>query len=198
MTSREETPLMQRLRAVRQANDWTLEQAGRACGIAASTLSKIENGLMSPTYDVLQKLANGLSLDVAELFTPAREPMGAGRCVVDRAGQGKPHKTRYYEHLLLCSQLSHKRMMPFLTRVTARSLDAFADWNRHEGEEFVYVMSGQIELHTEFYAQTTLGPGDSFYIDSRMGHRCISIGQEDAQVLWMATQRPENATGETS
>lgn len=187
---------MQRLRAVRLANDLTLEQAGRACGIAASTLSKIENGLMSPTYDVLQKLAIGLSLDVAELFTPAREPMGAGRCVVDRAGQGKAHKTRYYDHLLLCSQLSHKRMMPFLTRITARDLTVFTDWNRHEGEEFVYVISGEIELHTEFYSEARLGPGDSFYIDSRMGHRCISVSQDDAQVLWMATQRPDNDTGE--
>ncbi|ETF04590.1 transcriptional regulator [Advenella kashmirensis W13003] len=196
MVAREETPLMQRLRAVRLANDLTLEQAGRACGIAASTLSKIENGLMSPTYDVLQKLAIGLSLDVAELFTPAREPMGAGRCVVDRAGQGKAHKTRYYDHLLLCSQLSHKRMMPFLTRITARDLTVFTDWNRHEGEEFVYVISGEIELHTEFYSEARLGPGDSFYIDSRMGHRCISVSQDDAQVLWMATQRPDNDTGE--
>ncbi|MHC8944933.1 XRE family transcriptional regulator [Advenella incenata] len=198
MAAREETPLMQRLRAVRQANDLTLEQAGRACGIAASTLSKIENGLMSPTYDVLQKLAIGLSLDVSELFTPAREPMGAGRCVVDRAGQGKVHKTRYYEHLLLCSQLSHKRILPFLTRITARDLTAFSDWNRHEGEEFVYVISGQIQLHTEFYSEATLGPGDSFYIDSRMGHRCISVSQEDAQVLWMATQRPEAESGEVN
>ena len=189
---------MQRLRAVRQEHDLTLEQAGRASGLSASPLCKIENGLMSPTYDVLQKLAIGLSLDVSELFTPAREPMGAGRCVVDRYGQGKLHKTRYYEHLLLCSQLSHKRMMPFLTRITARDLSAFAEWNRHEGEEFVYVISGEIQLHTEYYAEATLGPGDSFYIDSRMGHRCISVSKDDAQVLWMATQLPEQDTGDTN
>src|SRR5690606_40022481 len=103
MSTREETPLMQRLRAVRQQNNWTLEQAGKECGIAASTLSKIENGLMSPTYDVLQKLATGLNLDVSELFTSARDAMGAGRCVVDRAGQGRPHITPHYSHQLLCA-----------------------------------------------------------------------------------------------
>lgn len=192
MDLKEETPLMQRLKAVRAQNKWTLGQAGKACGIAASTLSKIENGLMSPTYDVLQKLATGLNLDVAELFTSAREHMGAGRCVVDRAGQGKLHTTRYYQHEVLCSQLSHKKIMPFYTRVTARSISEFKEWSRHEGEEFVYVLSGEIELHTEFYSKAILKAGDSFYIDSRMGHRCISISEEDARVLWVATQRPED------
>lgn len=198
MNSREETPLMQRLRAVRQENNWTLEQASKECGIAASTISKIENGLMSPTYDVLQKLATGLHLDVSELFTPARDAMGAGRCVVDRAGQGKLHKTPHYTHEVLCAQLSHKKLMPFHTRITARKFSDFRDWSRHEGEEFVYVLSGDIELHTEYYAVSRLGPGDCFYIDSRMGHRCISVSDEDAVVLWVATQRnePGKETGE--
>lgn len=189
MSTREETPLMQRLRAVRQQNNWTLEQAGKACGIAASTLSKIENGLMSPTYDVLQKLATGLNLDVSELFTSARDAMGAGRCVVDRAGQGKPHKTPHYDHQLLCAQLSNKKIMPFHTCITARKFSDFRDWSRHDGEEFVYVLSGEIELYTEYYAPARLGPGDCFYIDSRMGHRCISVSEENATVIWVATQR---------
>lgn len=189
MNEREETPLMLRLRAVRQQNNWTLEQAGKECGIAASTLSKIENGLMSPTYDVLQKLANGMDLDVSELFASARDALGAGRCVVDRAGQGKPHETPHYSHQLLCAQLSHKKMVPFHTRITARKFADFRDWSRHEGEEFVYVLSGAIELHTECYAPSRLGPGDCFYIDSRMGHRCISVSDEDATVLWVATQK---------
>ncbi|MDY0271800.1 MAG: XRE family transcriptional regulator [Advenella sp.] len=200
MNTREETPLMQRLRAVRQQNNWTLEQAGKACGIAASTLSKIENGLMSPTYDVLQKLATGLNLDVSELFTSARDAMGAGRCVVDRAGQGKPHQTPHYNHQLLCTQLSNKKIMPFYTNITARKFSDFPDWSRHDGEEFVYVLSGEIELYTEYYAPARLGPGDCFYIDSRMGHRCTSVSEENAVVIWITTQKnsEKHEPGDTS
>jgi uncharacterized cupin superfamily protein len=81
-------------------------------------------------------------------------------------------------------------MIPFKTRVVARSFDAFDDWSRHVGEEFVYVLSGEIELFTEFYEPVRLGPGDSWYIDSRMGHRVISVSTEDAQVLWVSTTNP--------
>ena len=70
-------------------------------------------------------------------------------------------------------------MMPFHTRVKARSFEEFQDWSRHHGEEFVYVLSGEVELYTEFYEPARLRAG-SFYIDSRMGHRVISVSKEDA------------------
>jgi DNA-binding XRE family transcriptional regulator len=53
-----------RVRELRKARDWTLEQAARQAGLARSTLSKIENGQMSPTYDALKKLAVGLEISV--------------------------------------------------------------------------------------------------------------------------------------
>src|SRR5674476_507492 len=134
-----EALLGQRIRALRNQLGWTLEQASQATSLARSTLSKIENGLMSPTYDALIKLANGLKIDISELFEPHENILGIGRRSVNRKGAGKPHPTPYYEHLLLCNDLSHKDMIPFNTRVVARSFDDFDDWSRHVGEEFVYV-----------------------------------------------------------
>ncbi|HXH03350.1 MAG TPA: XRE family transcriptional regulator [Candidatus Competibacteraceae bacterium] len=194
-----ESALGQRLRALRSARGWTLEQTSQATGLARSTLSKIENGLMSPTYDALLKLADGLGVDVAELFAAPHQAMGSGRRSVCRRGQGQPHLTPYYHHELLCAELSRKRMMPFRSRVRARSFSEFEDWSRHQGEEFVYVLAGEIELHTECYQPVRLGPGDCFYIDSRMGHQVISIGPEDAEVLWISTH-PQSLrnTGEPS
>jgi Predicted transcriptional regulators len=59
--------LGQRVRELRKERDWTLEQAARQAGLARSTLSKIENGQMSPTYDALRKLAVGLDISVPQL-----------------------------------------------------------------------------------------------------------------------------------
>ena len=59
-----------RVRELRKARDWTLQQAANKAGLARSTLSKIENGQMSPTYDALKKLAVGLQISVPQLFTP--------------------------------------------------------------------------------------------------------------------------------
>jgi transcriptional regulator with XRE-family HTH domain len=182
--------LGQRIRALRNQHGWTLEQTSQATGLARSTLSKIENGLMSPTYDALIKLANGLGIDLSELFEPHESATGAGRRSINLKGTGQPHPTPYYEHILLCNDLKDKDMIPFKTRVIARSFKDFDDWSRHVGEEFVYVLSGKIELFTEFYEPVRLGPGDSWYIDSRMGHRVISVSPQAAEVLWVSTTNP--------
>ncbi|MFY3137883.1 helix-turn-helix domain-containing protein [Achromobacter xylosoxidans] len=187
MQGNKQSVLAQRLRALRQARDWTLKQAALATGVSASALSKIENGLLSPTYDNLIKIAAGLELDVAELFTASDAHMGTGRRSLSRQGEGRQYETPYYDHRLLCTALSHKRMMPFHTRVKARSFDEFQDWSRHGGEEFVYVLEGEVELYTEFYEPARLKAGESFYIDSRMGHRVISLSKQDALVLWVST-----------
>ncbi|CAB3919663.1 helix-turn-helix domain-containing protein [Achromobacter mucicolens] len=187
MQGNKQSALAQRLRALRQARAWTLKQAAEATGVSASTLSKIENSLLSPTYDNLIKIAAGLDLDVAELFTASDAHMGTGRRSLSRQGEGRQYETPYYDHRLLCTALSHKRMMPFHTRVKARSFDEFQDWSRHGGEEFVYVLEGEVQLYTEFYEPARLKAGESFYIDSRMGHRVISLSAEDAIVLWVST-----------
>ena len=64
--------LGQRVRDLRMARGWTLEQAAGQAGLARSTLSKIENGQMSPTYEALKKLAVGLEISVPQLFTPPK------------------------------------------------------------------------------------------------------------------------------
>ncbi|TEA78362.1 XRE family transcriptional regulator [Allopusillimonas ginsengisoli] len=183
-----ESALAERLKTLRLQRGWTQGQTGKASGVATSTLSKIENGLMSPTYDVLLKLAHGLGVDIAELFAPAQAHMGAGRRSIERKGHGEIHETPLYHHQLLCSQLSHKRMMPFHTRIKTHQLEDSEGWSHHDGEEFVYVLSGAIELHTEYYQPEILHAGDCFYIDSRMRHRVVNRGAEDAQVLWVSTR----------
>ena len=60
--------LGQRLRDLRTRNNWRIADVSRLTGLASSTISKVENGRMSLTYDKLQQLAHGLSLDLADLF----------------------------------------------------------------------------------------------------------------------------------
>ncbi|WP_066457634.1 helix-turn-helix domain-containing protein [Castellaniella caeni] len=182
-----QSALAGRLKSLRLQRGWTQGQAGEASGVSVSALSKIENGLVSPTYDVLLRLAHGLGVDIAELFVPAQAHMGAGRRSIERAGQGELHDTPLYRHQLLCSQLAHKSMMPFRSVIKAFSLAPDEGWSRHDGEEFVYVLAGAIELHTEYYQPVTLSAGDCFYIDSRMRHRVINAGAHESEVLWLST-----------
>ena len=78
-------------------------------------------------------------------------------------------------------------MIPLVARIKAHSWEQFGKPTRHPGEEVLYVIEGEVELYTEHYALVRLGPGDSAYFDSSMGHGCISTKEEDALVFWVST-----------
>lgn len=176
-----------RVRELRKARDWTLEQAATQAGLARSTLSKIENGQMSPTYDALKKLAVGLQISVPQLFTPPERDQINGRMAVTKFGDGSAHATATYEHELLADTLTKKNMLPYRARVRARKLEEFDGWVRHDGEEFLYVLTGVIRLYTEFYEPVEMRRGDSAYYDAAMGHNVISVSDEDATILWVTS-----------
>ncbi|MEO1638350.1 MAG: XRE family transcriptional regulator [Pseudomonadota bacterium] len=176
-----------RVRELRKARDWTLEQAAQQAGLARSTLSKIENGQMSPTYDALKKLAVGLEISVPQLFTPSKTSQVNGRMAITRNGEETEKVTTTYEHALLGENLTTKKMLPYRTRVRARRMEDFDGWVRHDGEEFLYVLTGKIRLYTEFYEPFELQRGDSAYYDAAMGHNVVSISAEDATILWVTS-----------
>jgi len=179
--------LATRVRELRKARGMTLEQAAGQAGLARSTLSKIENGQMSPTYEALKKLATGLEISVPQLFTPPVKEQVNGRMALTRSGEGAAHATATYEHELLANALTKKQMLPYRARVRARSMEEFDGWVRHDGEEFLYVLTGVITLYTEFYEPVEMRRGDSAYYDSTMGHNVISISDEDATILWVTS-----------
>ena len=176
-----------RVRELRKARGWTLEQAAQQAGLARSTLSKIENDQMSPTYDALKKLAVGLEISVPQLFTPPQRDQINGRMDVTKAGRGAPYATATYEHMLMAGSLRQKTMMPYSARIRARSIEEFHGWVRHDGEEFLYVLTGVIRLYTEFYEPVEMRRGDSAYYDAAMGHNVVSVSADDATILWVTS-----------
>ena len=176
-----------RVRDLRKARGWTLEQAAGQAGLARSTLSKIETGQMSPTYDALKKLAVGLEICAPQLFTPPSRDQISGRMSVTKLGEGAHHATATYEHELLGETLSKKRMMPYRARIRARDVAEFNGWVRHDGEEFLYVLTGVVKLYTEFYEPIEMRRGDSAYYDATMGHNVVSVSDEDATILWVTS-----------
>ena len=189
-TQAEPLNLGTRVRELRKARAWTLEQAATQAGLARSTLSKIENGQMSPTYEALKKLASGLGISVPQLFTPPRKEQVTGRRVVTPAGRGLAHATATDEHEVLAEGLTQKQMLPYRARIRARRMEDFDGWVRHDGEEFLYVLTGGVILFTEFYEPVTLKRGDSAYYDASMGHNLVSSSEEDATVLWVTSLMP--------
>ena len=175
------------LRALRRKASMTLKDVADRAGLAVSTISKIENDQMSPTYDVLLKLSKGLDVDLVTLMAePAARPNAdapSGRLDVTRAADRRAYPTGTYVYEPFAMRLTNRLMDPTLVRVVARSVEEFSELLRHPGEECVFVISGAVELHLEFYAPIRLEAGDSVYFDGRMGHAYISVSQEDATIL---------------
>jgi transcriptional regulator with XRE-family HTH domain len=167
---------------------WTLADVGEKTGLPISTLSKIENGKMSLSYDKLARISKGLEIDIGVLFageTPAgpRVELVTGRRSVVRAGEGEPIETDVYSHLYPASDLLNKRFVPMIVQILARSLDEFSEMIRHSGEEYTYVLEGAIELHTDVYAPLHLEAGDSVFFDSGMGHAYLAASESVCRVL---------------
>jgi transcriptional regulator with XRE-family HTH domain len=176
------------LKQLRQEAKLTLSELAQRSGLAASTLSKIENGQMSPTYDTLLSLATGLQVDVTELFAGKPSPPVTGRRTVTRHGEGAQLKTAQYDYEMLCADIASKQFVPLIAHIKANSIKAFPSLVTHPGEEFFYVLSGSVSLHTEFYAPALFEAGDSCYFDSTMGHALVSTSDQPASVLWICSR----------
>jgi transcriptional regulator with XRE-family HTH domain len=175
------------VRRLRQEAGLTLGELALRCDLAPSTLSKIENAQMSPTYETILSLAAGLQVDVTELFAHKPSAPVSGRRTVTRKGEGAVLKTGTYEYELLCADIARKKFVPLLTRINARSIREFNTLVTHPGEEFIYILEGSVVLHTDLYAPTELKAGDSCYFDSLTGHAVVSSSDEPATILWVCS-----------
>jgi transcriptional regulator with XRE-family HTH domain len=181
------------LKSLRQKHGWTLQQVSTQTGVAVSTLSKVENDQMSLTYDKLLQISEGLGLSLAEfLSSDESEVVGLARRSVNHKEDGLRQTTPNYDYLYLSTDITRKRMIPVLTRVRARSLEDFGPLLKHSGEEFIFVLEGAIEVHTEHYQPIRLETGESTYIDSDMGHAYIAVGRKDALVLGVCSSPHPN------
>jgi plasmid maintenance system antidote protein VapI len=177
-----------RLRSIRTERGLTLGDVAKMASLPLSTISKMENGHTAFTYDKMLKLKEALDIDLGELIAeqpaaPAATAQLVGRRSVTRAGEGPVVASGSYQHRHLATDVLNKHFIPMVGDITARSLEEFGPLIRHGGEEFVYVLEGVLELHTELYAMTRLEAGDSTFFDSDMGHAYISGSDEPCRIL---------------
>src|SRR5215469_5352724 len=176
------------VKALRRKHGWTLAEVSRRTGLPTSTLSKIENDKMSLTFDKLARVSAGLHVDIAALFNgdgSAEAHMGGanGRRSITRAGQGKAIETKNYSHLYPAWELLNKKIIPIVAELHARSLEEFGELVRHPGEEYTFVLEGEVDFYTSLYAPVRLKTGDSIYFDSGMGHAYVAAGEARCRVL---------------
>jgi transcriptional regulator with XRE-family HTH domain len=175
------------LKGFRTERGLTLADVSQRTGLTASTLSKIENGKMELTIDKLVRISLALEINIADVFgTPTDQyasDENSRRRSITRAGEGKQVSSpsgifRYQAYDLL-----NKGITPIVADVTARSLEEFGEFHRHSGEEYIYVLEGELALYSDTYTPAYLNKGDSIYFDSKMGHAYVAVGDSPCRIL---------------
>jgi transcriptional regulator with XRE-family HTH domain len=184
-----ELQLGRRLSELRMARGLTQDTLAAATGFTKGYLSKIENSKVIPPIGTLVKIARVLKTDLADLFDRQRDDDLAGTICIDRARDQHAvihgRESFGYDYIALADKRHHKKMEPFVMIFPANvEKDVSFD---HEGEEFMFVIEGKVELTAVIDGRTrtwVLSLGDSAYFDSSIPHRGRSLqGQSRALVM---------------
>ncbi|MDR6523424.1 MULTISPECIES: helix-turn-helix domain-containing protein [Variovorax] len=189
---REEPPTLDRatfgnrLRSARKRFGWTLAQLAERSGVSITTISRAERGQLALGYENFTALGRALEMDMNAMFAGAGvKPAQLDGPVVTRSGKGVVYKGLSIAYEFLGTTAAGKQMSPIVGTVHARKIHGPEDFVRHGGEEFAYVLSGEIEVHFDNGEVVRMAKGDSLYFDSRLGHAYISVSRQLARIVGM-------------
>jgi len=173
------SPLGARLRRMRLGRKLSLARVARACGVSIGFLSAIERGQMSASVSTLRRLAKFYDQNILAMFEPS---------------EGNPYRVQPKERKVLEAgpgvrmellAWGNAVMEPHLFRIApqAGSGEAYL----HEGEEFLHILRGRLDITLNGGTCYKLNQGDSFYFESSTPHRWVNPGRKETLVLWVNT-----------
>lgn len=163
-----------RIRALRLLQNRTIQDLANGSGLSKSMISKIENNKTIPSIAALVQIASSLGVSVSDILE-AEETLSAE---FTAAGEIKDNITRTdngYHIFPFASKYHHKKMQPFV--IVAQKGEVKEHELTHEGEEFIYVISGILNFKV---GGTTyeLKKGDSLYFNSLEPHGMMPASEE--------------------
>lgn len=173
--------IAERIKQIRLQRGWTLTDVSEKTGISIGTLSKLENGKTKLNFTSVNKLANGLGIAVTELTSPQVSLMG--RRDITLGGQGVVFKTNDAEYQLLCDAVTGQQQGYLKAIIKSHQFETSTNWHSHNGEEFLYILKGKLELHSKAYEPIILSEGDSILFDASINHQYVSISDQDVECL---------------
>lgn len=172
-------PIGEKLRSMRQRRNLSLAAAAKQAGISTGFLSALERAQANSSVATLQKLAMTYGTTVMELF---HTPTHHGRLI-------KPNERRVLEvhpgvrMEVLSVGAPMLQSMMFRVAPLAGSEGTYS----HQGEEFIYMLSGTLEIWLDELHCYVLQAGDSLWFESTQGHRWFNPGETEAALLWINT-----------
>ncbi len=167
-----------RIAAIRQARKISVEELSARTGLSDDFLRELERDEVHPSLAPLLRIARGMGVRLGTFIDDrvSEDPYvvradGRGEEMTSSPGKNAPTALRFHS---LGKGKSDRHMEPFFVEVLEESAKDEAE-SSHEGEEFIVVVSGLVEVR---YAGQVhrLAPGDSIYYNSVVPHRVSSVG----------------------
>ena len=171
------------IRHFRKKQGLSLSQLGLTSNVSKSNISKIENGIISPTFEMMERISSGLQIPTSSLLS--NNVQNIGKKFFSNANSGPRSLDGHYEFEFLFSDFASRRMVPFVTTVTGSGFDDLKPPAQHRGEEFFYVLDGAVDFIGSQKQATTMNVGDSVYFDSNEEHLVINRAAGPSKVLWV-------------
>lgn len=174
---------------LRSLRGLTLEQLAERTGFTKGYLSKIENSKKLPPIASLSRIAQALDADVTAFFPTSMSESNESASVV-RVAERRPAvrgaSAFGYDYVSLAYKKRNKHMEPFIFTFPS-DIDKHVFF-QHEGEEFIFILSGQVEFQAGIQ-KWVLGPGDSLYFDSRVPHKGRSLAKVASALVVICSAR---------
>ncbi|MCP9611629.1 helix-turn-helix domain-containing protein [Coprobacter tertius] len=175
-----------KIKSLREDKKMTREELAQHAGLNDEIIEKIEDNTDLPALAILLKIARALGVRLGT-FLDGQEELGPVVCRSEEQSSNLTFSThvsgtrRHMDYYSLSGSKANRHMEPFMINIAPADPETY-ELSSHEGEEFIYVMSGNIEIN---YGNKTyrLTKGDSIYYDSIVPHHVHADNCEDAQIL---------------
>jgi transcriptional regulator with XRE-family HTH domain len=175
------------IRSLRQQRGLSLRELSDATGLSTGFLSLVERGLSAPALTSLYSIARALGTDAGYFFPRERSPEESP-ALRHVSYSGEPARTavlasnRIYR--MLSSRAPDRILEPL--HVTIQPSDADVEAYAHDGEEFCYVLCGDLVCEVDG-SRYELRPGDSIHIASTVPHAIRNEGEQSVEAIWVLT-----------
>ena len=168
------TPVGTKIKKVRTKKKMTLDQVANDTGCSIDYLKKIESGKEIPPVGTLLQIARALQIDSGDLLKEQQDNLNARVKAFTK-------RTKNYAYATLTPGAENKHLKAFRVKIKALQAHEGVGY-QHEGEEFIYVLKGKIEVTVGDHLNR-LDEGDSLHFNSGIHHNICNIGEKDAEML---------------
>jgi transcriptional regulator with XRE-family HTH domain len=175
-----------RLRELRKERGWRLEDLAERTNLSRAYLSRLESGERQPSLGALFSVAQAYGVTLSSLFEPEPE---AKLGVIVRAADTPVHRGNglFYANLSKGSWTFNLQPLRVVVPAEREGRGLY----QHEGEQWLYVLSGRLGLKIgEEEEEVVLEPGDAAHFDAETPHRFTALDGRDAEVILVACAVP--------